>query len=529
MSPNRAPGRRTGIRVQIPPTRLSSRNIYSRSARRLGSDELAAWNRRNGALLERYGLSISSVRVLPLELTDSVSRAEAGPLQGEHRDRLLLTAALGALAVSASGRGDLLDQPPEDRKRLKTSVKENNDRNSTAAMSEALYAMADTVPGFSARIAIGEGARKKPGERGGNPTLFAGQRFGDSSGEPKYSIAVDTVEGTGKSTLFDHSCGTLMFVAEAEMAAIPDVYFDKCQIHALGDVSVADPLERIVEATMEARGTREINFFALDRPRHPIDRMVELGASMRIDTDGDAYPVLAAGLQWGIFPDNMRALDGICGNIGGAAEMIASAAGGYYLGVRSTARFCARTIKKWEERYDFGPGEEEEIRAAGFDPGKIYSVEELVPGLDRADGVFVASAISDNWHIPGLDAAVVGSNFATVCSLFVGSAGTADIYEIEFSFHGSRDRTVEALTPIVTRTLALPLERIPAAIKEAVADTARAQRLRHEIATSYYMHLRSDPAETRMRLDLDAAGKAESAEALALLKAAVDAAPDWFA
>jgi fructose-1,6-bisphosphatase/sedoheptulose 1,7-bisphosphatase-like protein len=523
-------GRRTGVKVQLPPERLDSRRIFSREARRLSADEVRLWNQRNHPLLEQYGLEIASVMVLPVARATGLATGTpppgAGPLQTGMRDRLLLAASLGALSVSMSGRGDLLARRPEERDAAKKSIKENNDRNSTAAMTEALYALSDASPDVSLRIAIGEGARLKPGEKGGNPTLYSGQVIG--AGAKQYAIAVDTVEGTSKSTLFDHSCGTLLYITESRIPAVPDVYFDKCQIRGVDGVTVADPLEKVVEAVMEARGTREVNFFALDRPRHPIDRMLSLGANMRIDTDGDAYPVIAAGLEWGVYPDNLRPLDGVCGNIGGAAEMIASAAGGWYLGVRSSARFCASKIRRWEERYDLSAQDEAVVRAGGFDPSRVYRIEDLVPGIAGADAAFVAAAISDNWHIPCLNAVFVGGNFATVSALFIGAAGTADLYGIVFSYRQPLERTVETITPILTRILGIPAAEIPGAVRGALSSPAGARRLRHEMATSYYTHITELPGG-RMRLDLSAAAKVESAEALAFLKAVTEAAPEWFA
>jgi len=518
------------VRVQVQPARLSSRSIYSRNACRLSADEVRVWNERNRPLLSTYGLEVASIKVLPLDLAPPRAGARTGLLQTDMKDRLLLTSMLGALAVSISGRGDLLGLAAAERDRLKRAAKENNDRNSTAIMTEALHALCGAHPASRLRIAIGEGARLKPGEKGGNPTLYAGQTLG--SGDTCYSIAVDTVEGTTKSTLFDHSCGTLLFATEASIAAVPDVYFDKCQIKGMTQVDVNDPLDRIVEAIMDVNRTQEINIFALDRPRHPIERMLDLGANMRIDTDGDAYPVVAAGLAYGVYPDNLRPLDGVCGNIGGAAEMIASAAGGYYLGVESTARFCAAKIKTWEDRYNFTPGEEESLRARGFDPHRVYRIEELVPGLESADGAFVAAAISDNWHIPGLDACFVGANFASVSALFVGSAGAADLYRVEFSYSMGLERTAEVITPVLTRILGLPAADIRQAVRDAVADPARSGRLRHELATTYYMHLRGvsdeQPDSGRLALDLQAASPVESIEAMEVLHAVVDAAPDWF-
>lgn len=517
--------RRTGVRVVIPPAQLSSPAIWSKQARLLDSDELAGWRARNRPLLEPYGLDIGSVMALPLARRPRAGAPAPGPLQTAHRDRLILTGALGALAVSASGRGDLLAAPPDERSRLKKKVKENNDRNSTAAMTEALCALADAAPELRLHVAIGEGARLKPGEKGGNPTLFSGQTIG--TGPKPYTLAVDTVEGTGKSTLFDHSSGTLLYVTEASIANVPDVYFDKCQLAGVDGVTVADPLERIVEAVRQARGTREVNLFALDRPRHPIDAMVAMGASMRVDSDGDAFPVIASGLAWGVFEDNLRPLDGVAGNIGGAAEMIASAAGGWYLGVRSTARFCAGTIPNWEARYDMTDAERADLTARGLDPDRVFRIEDLVPGIAGSDGAFVAAAISDNWHIPGLDAVLVGDNFAEVFALFVGAAGTADLYRIGFTTSRGWDGMVASLTPLLTRILSLPPTDVAAATRAALADPARARRLRHETETSFYTHI-GDAGSGRLTLDLATAEKVEDPSALAFLRTVAEAS-GWFA
>jgi len=533
MSTERRPGRRTGVRTRIPPGLLDSRHIFSREARRLSPEEVTGWNQRSRSLLDLYGLEVASVMVLPLVQGHHDARA-AGPLQTDMRDRLLLAGMLGALSVSLSGRGDLLALPPDQREARKRAVKENNDRNSTAAMTEALHSLCEAAPDVSLRIAIGEGARRKPGEKGGNPTLYAGQVIGRGAGAGRsYSLAVDTVEGTTKSTVFDPSCGTLLFATSAPIAAVPDVYFDKCQLLGIDEVTVADTPERIIEAVAAARSTSEVNLFALDRARHPIDRMVAAGASMRIDTDGDAYPVVAAGLKWGVYPDNLRPLDGVAGNIGGAAEMIASAAGGHYLGVRTTARFCASSIKSWETRYDLSAEDEKLIRDHGLDPARRYRIEDLVPGLAEADGAFVAAAITDNWHVPCLNAVFVGGNFATVSALFVGASGSADIYAVLFGFRQPLPATAERMTPVLTRLLGMPLSEIPAAVGRALSDPAGARRLRHEVATSYYMHMKEQPktagGEDSLSLDMKTAAAVESPEAMAFLNAITERAPDWFA
>ena len=98
-----------------------------------------------------------------------------------------------------------------------------------------------------------------------------------------------------------------------------------------------------------------------------------------------------------------------------------------------------------------------------------------------------------------------------------------------FAFERPWSETVDALTPVLTRILAMEPSAIAAAVKKAVADPRQARRLRHEIATSFYTHMRKGPGgDERMPLDLAAAASSETPEALAFLRAVVEAAPDWF-
>jgi len=528
-------GRVTGSRVIIPPAALSPRGLFSRGARLFSSEEIEAWSAANGAYLALYGLTLASCRHVRLREPD---RRAPGPLERIHADPLVATAAVAALAVAAVGRGAVLDIPAAERMSRAREVKETNDRAATCAMAEGIQAFTAAARAAVCEIAIGEGARRKPGEKGGNPTLYAGQRFGESArtglsraeraakGMTTYSLAVDTVEGTSKSAEGAESSGSLIYVTESEIPRIPDLYLSKCQLKEVFEIHVDSDLRQILRAIADARGTQEINVFSLDRPRHPHDQMAGMGANVRTDSAGDAFPVVAAGLSWGVFPDNGRPLDGVCGNIGGAAEMIASAAAGHYMGVKSTARFAARKIPRWEERYALGPAEEAEIRAAGFDPAAVHGIEDLVPAIDVKDGLFLASAITDNAHIPLLSGVFWGGNFAEVSVLTVGASGGADLYRLTFAFRGGEREARDLLTPCMDKILARPREEMGRAVRETLAIPSDARRLRNEFATSFYSHF----TETDGRFDLDArsAEAVESEAAVAFMRALVEAAPDWF-
>jgi len=529
-------GRITGSKVEIPPDRLRPGNLYSRAARILAPGEIASLNDDAADLLDPYCLRVAAGWRVPLKAASGPAR---GPIEGRHRDRLALGAAIAAAAVAATGRGALLDLPEPERPARMGGIKERNDRASACVLAETLHSLAGAVGGAVCEIAIGEGVRRKPGERGGNPTLYAGQVIGDPAaarippgeraarGVRVLSVALDAVEGTTRSTIAEGSTGCILYVTEAPIARIPDIYFDRCHLQDVDAAGVNDDLENILQAVRRSRGSPEVNVFSLDRPRHPIGRLADLGASVRTDADGDAFPVVAAGLGFGVFRDNGRPLDGVFGNVGGAAEMIASASAGRYLGVRSTARCAAATIGRWEDRYDFGPGEREAIRASGLDPERLYAIEDLVPGLTVADGLFVAGAITDNAHIPMLDGVLWGGDFASASVLTVGASGAAEVLRLTLSFRQDALAAASALTPFLDRILAGPPDDMRRAIESALSGAGGSRRLRHEFAASFYPHFTEEGG--RFRLDMKSVEEAEPEITLRFVRALSEAAPDWFA
>jgi fructose-1,6-bisphosphatase/sedoheptulose 1,7-bisphosphatase-like protein len=529
-------GRLTGSRAEIPAALLSPARLFSRAARLFAPEEVDAWNTANEGVLDLYGLRLTACRQIRLR---HPVRPPRGPLEADHRDRLMATAGLAVLAVTATGRGALLDLPETSRKGAKEAAKERNDRAATCAMAEGIFALSEAMAGAVCEIVIGEGVRLKPGEKGGNPSLYSGQVFGDprwgavtreeraAAGVRTYAMAVDAVEGTTKSTVADLSSGSLFFITESPIRPVPDVYFNKCQLFEVDGVDVDTDLAEIGRAVAAARGTEEINAFTLTRPRHPIETMLDLGVNVRTDTDGDAFPAVAAGLQWGRFADNARPLDGVWGNIGGAAEVIASASAGHYLGVRSTARFCAKKIDRWEDRYDLTPADAGRIRSLGFEPEKVYGIRDLVPRLEEADGVFASAAITDNLHIPLFEGTLWGANFAEVSVLMVGATGAADLFRLTLGFRRDERTAAALLTPILETILARPPAEMRQAVREALGSPAGARRLRHEFATSFYSHFAERGG--RFVLDMKSAEAVEPQASLDFLRALTSAAPEWFA
>jgi len=528
-------GRITGSKVAIPPARLSPGNLFSRDARLLNPDEIRALNSAHAEILDLYGLSLAACRTLPLRRP---ARPARGPLEEAHRLRLALAAAIAALAVTATGRGALLDLPPGSRARSRAAMKERNDRAAACALAEGLFDLSESAGDAVCEIAIGEGVRRKADERGSNPTLYAGQVLGppglasltaalrEARGVRTWSAAVDAVEGTTKSTVAEGSSGCLFYITEAAIRRVPDVYFNRCHLVDVDGVNVDSELGEIFDAVRSRRGSDQVDVFSLDRPRHPHALMADLGANVRTDADGDAFPVVASGLRYGVFPDDGRPLDGVCGNIGGAAEVIASSAAGHYLGVQSTARFAAGRIDRWEDRYRLTPSDLATVHGAGFDPETVYRIEDLVPGIDQSDGLFVASAISDNAHIPLFDAVFWGSDFAEASVLTVGASGAAELLRMSLAFKGDAASAAQRLTPILESILSRPEPQMAPAIRQALSSPSGARRLRHEFAATYYAHFRESGG--RFRLDMKSAEAEEPGSSLGLLRGLIDLAPEWF-
>lgn len=258
------------------------------------------------------------------------------------------------------------------------------DRN--GADQEAVTAMRSALNEISihGRIVIGEGERDEA------PMLYIGEEVGKANhGDKEVDIAVDPLEGTNLCATGSPNALAVMAIAERNgLLHCPDTYMEKLVVRpsAKGVVdiraSVRDNLQAIAKA--EGRDLDDLVVVILDRPRHEqiIKDVRETGARIKLITDGDITPAIAAVVEG----TGIHALMGI----GGAPEGVLSAAAIKCLGGEIQARM------RWRS-------EEEKSRASamGVDlsEDKVYTTDDLAPGKDI---IFVASGVTKGDIVEGV-------------------------------------------------------------------------------------------------------------------------------
>lgn len=244
----------------------------------------------------------------------------------------------------------------------------------------AMRVMFDTVS-IDGVVVIGEGEMDEA------PMLYIGERVGLGV-PPQVDIAVDPVEGT--ILVAKGLNGAIAVLASAPRGTLlhaPDMYMDKiavgpkCKGRVFLDAPVKENLRQV--AKVLDKSIHEITVVILDRERHQqmIDEIRSLGARIKLITDGDVSPAVAAAY------DN-SGVDIMMG-IGGAPEGVITAAALKCLGGDFQARLC--------------PDNDEEIKRChkmGIkDTNQLFSIDELV----RSDDViFVATGITDSFLIKGV-------------------------------------------------------------------------------------------------------------------------------
>jgi fructose-1,6-bisphosphatase II len=228
--------------------------------------------------------------------------------------------------------------------------------------------MLDTVS-MSGVVVIGEGEKDEA------PMLFNGERVGNGEG-PAVDVAVDPLEGTRLTALGMPGAIAVVALSEQGTMFFPGaaVYMDKIA----GGPEVADVLDieappgENVRRVAKAKGVapEDVAVVVLDRDRHQqlIADLREAGAMVKLITDGDVAPTIAAAR-----PDT--GVDLLMG-IGGTPEGVISAAALKALGGGMQG-------KLWPRNDD----ERRQLVDAGYDLGEVLRTDRLVAG----DNVFVAA------------------------------------------------------------------------------------------------------------------------------------------
>jgi len=253
------------------------------------------------------------------------------------------------------------------------------------AAVDAMRLMLDTVV-MDGVVVIGEGEKDRA------PMLYNGERVGSGSG-PEVDVAVDPLEGTRLTALGQPNAIAVIAVAERGTMFFPGaaVYMDKIAVgpEAADAIDIEAPPAENVRRVAKAKGVRpeDISVVVLDRDRHTelITALREVGAKVRLITDGDVAPSIAAARA-------QSTVDLLMG-IGGTPEGVISAAAIKCLG-------GAMQGKLW-------PRNEEERRAlvdAGYDVDRVLTTDDLVAGDDvfvAATGVTDGALLSGVRYTPG--------------------------------------------------------------------------------------------------------------------------------
>jgi fructose-1,6-bisphosphatase II len=255
------------------------------------------------------------------------------------------------------------------------------DKNGADKMAvDAMRAMLDTVD-IRGTVVIGEGEMDEA------PMLYIGEKIGGGDGE-LVDIAVDPVEGT--NLVAKGLPGSIAVMAVAPQGCLlhaPDMYMEKIVTGPAGRgvISLDAPIEDNLAALAErmSRPVTDLTVVLLDRPRHQslIDRIRAVGARIRLISDGDVSPSVAA-----CVPDS--GIDMLLGS-GGAPEGVLAAAAVKCLG----GEMQARLLPEDEEQ-------EHRAKSMGLDnPRRLLHLDDLVKGDDV---LYVSTAITDTDLLDGV-------------------------------------------------------------------------------------------------------------------------------
>jgi len=249
--------------------------------------------------------------------------------------------------------------------------------------TETMRGVMDSVP-MDGTIVIGEGERDEA------PMLYIGEKVGkrDGGSYPAVDIAVDPLEGTNLCAT--GSPGAITVLAASEKGGLlhaPDCYMEKivvgpsCKGVIDLDASVKHNLNVI--AKVLGRRVEDLVVIILDRPRHEklINEVREAGARIRLITDGDLSPGVAASM----LGSGVHAVMGA----GGAPEGVLTAAAIRCLNGYMVGRLVGYTPEQAERMKDMGIS----------DPKRIYTAEDLAPGKNI---IFAATGVTDGALLKGV-------------------------------------------------------------------------------------------------------------------------------
>lgn len=244
---------------------------------------------------------------------------------------------------------------------------------------DAMRAGFDTVQ-INGVVVIGEGELDEA------PMLYIGEELG--AGGVAVDVAVDPLEGT--NLVAKGLNGAIAVVAMAPRGCLlhaPDMYMEKIAVgpEARGQIDITAPIGENLRRVAAAKGkaVSDLTVVILDRDRHRemIQQVREAGARIKLITDGDVAPAVAAGFA-------ETGIDVLMG-IGGAPEGVLAAAALKCLGGDMQAR-----LKPENEQ------ELQRCKSMGLqDPTGVLRLEDLVKGEEV---FFAATGITEGDLLRGV-------------------------------------------------------------------------------------------------------------------------------
>src|SRR5689334_15889567 len=166
-----------------------------------------------------------------------------------------------------------------------------------AADKAAVDAMRYVLDSVAMRgvVVIGEGEKDEA------PMLYNGERVGSGTG-PDVDVAVDPLEGTRLTANGQPNAIAVIAVAERGTMFFPGaaVYMDKIAVGPEGAdvIDIDAPPAENVRRVAKAKGMHpeDVTVVVLDRDRHErlVAELRDVGAKVRLITDGDVAPSIAA-------------------------------------------------------------------------------------------------------------------------------------------------------------------------------------------------------------------------------------------
>lgn len=255
------------------------------------------------------------------------------------------------------------------------------DKNAVdGAAVEAMRFVLQSVP-MDGIVVIGEGEKDEA------PMLYIGELIGTGDA-PSVDVAVDPVDGTTLTSKgLPNAISVVALAARGSMFYAPGiVYMEKIAVgpRGKGCISLDASVEENIRCVAKAKGLEvgEVTVVILDRPRHEdlIQKVRDAGARIKLIGDGDVAGALEAASEG-------SGVDLLMG-VGGAPEAVIAACAIKCLGGEIQCRMAPRD-----------EAEQMKAVAAGFDPSKIFTTDDLV----KDDDVFFAmTGVTDGELVRGV-------------------------------------------------------------------------------------------------------------------------------